>query len=479
MKKIIRFAIPFFAAFLMLGMMFYLAAASNRAAAAPSSFMPYWVIVVTTLEDELNSDSDCSLREAIEAANDNTIVDACVAGDAVITDTITFAVSGMVSVTSQLSVTAGGPLLIVGGDAITISGGNSVRVLYVGNGALVALENITVADGFSENIRGGGGIQNEGTLTIHASNLTGNHDDSMWGGGAISNWGALDIIASTFFSNSADYDGGAINIFDTSSGTVTIANSIFSGNHASSGGAIMNNANMNIANSTFSGNNATYGGAIFAYWNSMLTITASTFSANGATTYGGGIHNNSTLSVINSNFSDNNADEGGGLYNSIWDYGASRIMQSTVTITNSTFSGNSAVTGGGLYVDFGTVTPYNTILADSPSGGDCYGTIIDGGHNLDSDDTCGLDPANGSLPNTDPLLGPLQDNGGSTWTHALQLGSPAIDAGDNAYCPTTDQRGVIRPIDGNGDGIVVCDIGSFELEEPLYPLFLPLVVKNS
>jgi hypothetical protein len=73
-----------------------------------------------------------------------------------------------------------------------------------------------------------------------------------------------------------------------------------------------------------------------------------------------------------------------------------------------------------------------------------------------------IDPANGSMPNTDPLLGPLQDNGGPNWTHALLPVSPAIDAGDNAKCPPTDQRGFYRPIDGNDDGIAVCDIGSFE-----------------
>jgi hypothetical protein len=68
------------------------------------------------------------------------------------------------------------------------------------------------------------------------------------------------------------------------------------------------------------------------------------------------------------------------------------------------------------------------------------------------------------MPNTDPLLGPLQDNGGPTWTHALLPNSPAIDTGDNAQCPPTDQRNVPRPQDGNGDGESICDIGSYELE---------------
>jgi hypothetical protein len=117
----------------------------------------------------------------------------------------------------------------------------------------------------------------------------------------------------------------------------------------------------------------------------------------------------------------------------------------------------------------GTVTVTNTIIANSP-GGDCYigdfGAIIDGGYNISSDDTCGFDPANGSMPNTDPMLGPLQDNGGPTWTHALLPGSPAIDAEDDTLCPPTDQRGIIRPQDGDGDSLATCDIGSFELEGP-------------
>ena len=130
-------------------------------------------------------------------------------------------------------------------------------------------------------------------------------------------------------------------------------------------------------------------------------------------------------------------------------------------IINSTLSGNN---GGGIE-NSSVVTFINSIVSNSPSGDDCSGTITDGGHNISSDDTCGFDPANGSMPNTDPLLGPLQDNGGPTWTHALLPGSPAIDAGDDAQCPPTDQRGVPRPIDGDGDGVAICDIGSFEFEQ--------------
>ena len=79
----------------------------------------------------------------------------------------------------------------------------------------------------------------------------------------------------------------------------------------------------------------------------------------------------------------------------------------------------------------------------------------------------------------DPLLGTLQDNGGFVWTYALNAGSPAIDAGnpDPATCPSTDARGVARPIDGDGDGTSLCDMGSYEYKYPTSWLYLPLVGK--
>ncbi len=82
---------------------------------------------------------------------------------------------------------------------------------------------------------------------------------------------------------------------------------------------------------------------------------------------------------------------------------------------------------------------------------------VSSSHSIDKGNFCGFDPAFGNLVNTDPLLDLLQDNGGSTPTHALLPGSPAIDAGGNADCPLTDQRGAPRPV---GAG---CDIGAFEL----------------
>jgi hypothetical protein len=131
-----------------------------------------------------------------------------------------------------------------------------------------------------------------------------------------------------------------------------------------------------------------------------------------------------------------------------------------VDISYSTFSGNSANIGGGIEISVGTLNVANSILADNTPGNNCNGTINDGGHNLEDADTCGF--SGDSLFDTDPLLAPLDDNGGPTWTHALMQGSPAIDSADPANCPSTDQRGAPRPFDGDGDGAAVCDRGSFE-----------------
>ena len=198
-----------------------------------------------------------------------------------------------------------------------------------------------------------------------------------------------------------------------------------------------------------------------------LTLTNSTVSGNEASTSGGGIFNSGTLELTTSTISGNEAStSGGGIFNS-----------GTLELTNSTISGNSALDGGGLYNFVGSTTRLrNTIIANNLVV-DCSGSVISLGNNLDSDATCNL-PTEGDLPNTDPFLGPLQDNGGPTFTHALLVGSMAIDTGNPNGCLdatnvllTIDQRGFARPVDGNGDREVFCDIGAYEAT----PLALPSV----
>lgn len=138
-------------------------------------------------------------------------------------------------------------------------------------------------------------------------------------------------------------------------------------------------------------------------------------------------------------------------------------------LTNVTLAGNSAQqgSGGGILNIAGEVHPTNTIIADNqaPTDSNCAsltynsttGTFSSGGNNLENADTCNFDAA-GDKANTDPLLGPLQNNGGSLLTMALLDHRPGVDAGNNATCPATDERGVPRPQPPRG----VCDIGAFE-----------------
>ena len=260
---------------------------------------------------------------------------------------------------------------------------------------------------------------------------------------------------STFAGNSADLAGGGI----ANLGTLTVSNSTFAGNSADYGAGIYSDARMlTVSNSTFSGNSAfNQGGGIYNY-SGTLTVSNSTFAGNGATDFGGGIYNYSgALTVSNSTFAGNGAtDFGGGILND----------SGTLTVSNSTFAGNrppqaAASTASAAW------WRCETRLSPTAAGGNCGGTITDGGHNLSY-------PVDGTCPafmHGDPRLGPLQDNGGSTQTMTLGSGSAARDAGDDAICAAApvnglDQRGVARPQGAH------CDIGAYEAKPPVY---LPLI----
>ena len=258
------------------------------------------------------------------------------------------------------------------------------------------------------------------------------------------------------------------------------------------GGGLYNRGNPTLTHLIFTDNYAQNGAGMYNYLGT-ISVNASSFIGNNPLEYGGGIYNGGTISVTNSTFKDNHTNRGAGIYS----YGTLDVSNSTfsgnhadhpgggiyndggtLSILESTFSGNRGTSGGGIFnYSGGTTTITNTILANSPSGGNCAnsgGVIIDGGYNLNSANTCGF-TAIGSLINTDPLLAPLADNGGPTHTHALLDGSPAIDAGSCPGIPT-DQRGFPRPVDilallNADDG---CDIGAFEVQNSLY---LPIILR--
>ena len=220
------------------------------------------------------------------------------------------------------------------------------------------------------------------------------------------------------------------------------------------GGGMYNNGNSSptLTNLTFTDNYSPYGGGMYNNNNSNPTLTNVTFSNNSANYGGGGMYNDQSNPILtNVTFTNNSAiDDGGGMYND----------HSNPSLTNVTFYGNSADMfgfGGGIYDIFSYSTLINAILwGNTPD--QVYGSygavitysIVQGGYT-----------GEGNI-DQDPILGPLEDNGGFTLTHNLGIGSPAIDTGSPSVCPTTDQRGLSRPIDGNGDSTPECDMGAFE-----------------
>lgn len=227
-------------------------------------------------------------------------------------------------------------------------------------------------------------------------------------------------------------------------------------------GGIRNEVNLTISDTVIAGNvDSGTAAGINNDNGATLTVDRSTISGNLAGTVGGGIYNQGIMNVTNSTISGNSANtsnsgwSAGGIYNS-----------GTANITNTTITNNTADGGGGVEISSGsTVSFKNTIVAANTATGpgnancDGSGTAASLGGNLEDANTCNFSQL-ADQRNTSPGLGPLQDNGGPTNTHALLAGSASIDRGTNSGCPATDQRGVPRPIG-------TCDIGAYEYAPPI------------
>ena len=204
------------------------------------------------------------------------------------------------------------------------------------------------------------------------------------------------------------------------------------GRNTSAGGAIANQGTLAITGCTLTGNIANFGGAIAN--TGSLTLNNSTLSASFAYDNGGAIYNHGSLSLTDCTVSGNTADtKGGGIYG---------YSGTSLTLTDCTISGNSTNLGLGGGIFGLNVILNNTIVANSGSGGDIWGTAS-GSNNLidDANSAGGLsNGVNGNLVGVDPKLGTLEYNGGPTRTMALLTGSPAIGTGA-AGGVTTDQRG--------------------------------------
>ena len=251
--------------------------------------------------------------------------------------------------------------------------------------------------------------------------------------------------------------GGGLYVAASGALSLTRVRAINNGAGAGIGGGIYAQAGMNatLTDSTVDGNIAGQVGGIYLIAGGASAVAGSTISNNraaGSGVVGGAYFSAANASTVtNTTFSGNVADmQVGGLYSS-----------GDFTYRNVTFANNDAPMGSAITNVGGTLTLTSSIVA-GPAPSHCAGVPVTSlGYNIDSTTTCGL-AGPGDQSNTDPQLGPLQDNGGPTFTQLAGTGSPALDKGNPTGCPATDQRGQTRPTDADGDGTAACDVGATE-----------------
>ena len=440
-----------------------------------------------------------SLREAIAATN-NT------AGE----DTITFDASvftggenSLVRLTQRLGVgdsltvdasSVGGVVITgdVDGNDITVLGSgitdasasftdrllrDNVTILgttFAGRTSSLTLTGLTITGGETSGDGGGIDFDSSGTLTLNQSAVIGNRSNDS-GGGIFTEDGTIVLNNSTVTGNHSDASingGGGVYALN---GDVSLVNSTVSGNSSTGhgGGIYARSGNVSLINSTVSGNTTLNdsqfigsGGGIRSS-SGIVSLTNSTVSGNSATARGGGISANnfdSDVSLVNSTVSGNSARYGGGL------------SATSATLVNSTVADNSAsVTEGGISVR--DLTLQNSIVAGNTDNGTAPNLFFTSAptneliveYSLIGDTTgsgISATTGTGNILNQPALLTPLSDNGGPTLTHALALGSVAIDGGSNALANgaglTSDQRGEARVLDGT------VDIGAVEQSDLVF-----------
>jgi CSLREA domain-containing protein len=316
----------------------------------------------------------------------------------------------------------------------------STRVTVAGNGATID------ADGIDRVLQ----VLPGGRLTLADVAITGG---SAPHGGGLLNQGSTTVRDATFSSNVADSSGGAIRNSATATG-LTLERVTLAENDAPTGAALIVLADAAVHGSSIIGNDASNAaGAVRVGAGTQLTVTDSTFSGNVSATVGGALDNRGSTIAINTTFSGNVAARGGAIAST----GHLQLAYSTVT-ANEGLPGR----GAGIAILSGTTEVATSIIAGNVGDTDCNGPLTSVGGNLDGDGSCLATPAPGDQPATDPLLGPLADNGGSTLTHLPALTSPALDVlsppcSVSGLPLTTDQRGEPRPV---GAG---CDAGAVEV----------------
>ncbi len=303
----------------------------------PGSIVHAWSYTVNSLEDTDDGlcslwSNGCTLREAMNRAK-NTTAD----------DTITFGVSGTISLTATLpmSLINSGDLTIDGAGSTVIISGNKVdRNFYVIPGTSLTLRNLTIRNGYATTE--GAGIYNDGALTVDHTIFSFN--EASGNGGAIYSIGPTTITNSTFSHNYSDFGkGGALYV--AVGERVTIDGSSFLYNTALlSGGAIYSEGYLTIAESEFILNSGLDGGGIGNDSFFSLRMKDSTLWGNSASRDGGGLyHDQGDFIIENCIFNYNTARDGGGA--------KIDTLRPTSTFTASEFNYNTATRNGGAIMN--------------------------------------------------------------------------------------------------------------------------------
>ena len=371
----------------------FLAVPSNAAA----------TIAVNTTTDELNTDGDCSLREAVRAANSNTAIDACTAGTGIDVITVpagtyTFALGGAdeAAMTGDLDLTESVTISGDGARTTIVNANDLDRVFDVKPGTTVELAAMTIRNGTSSG--NGGGIRSSGILRLVRTTVS-EHTAGADGGGIYTEIDSLSVIRSTLSGNVSAAGGGAIVAYGS---PVSLENSTVSGNQAECMGggiAVFNGTTANLNNATIANNVA----------DASPATPCPDANVGGISVSGAG---------------------------------------TTATLSNTIVGDNR-----------------DASTAGNPVHPDCSGTITSRGYNLiENTNGCTITgPGTGDITGQDPRLDPLADNGGPTDTHQPKRNSPVVDAGNPSTpdgtapeCETDDQRGTNRPRGPR------CDIGALE-----------------
>lgn len=379
----------------------------------------------------------CNLNDAVVSANTDTATGGCIAGAG--SDVLELPANATINLTDTLSIESEVTLNANGSTIQPDAGGAPFRLVGVNYAGDLSLNDAVLSGGYDQNYnRAGGAYVIQGNMDINRSTVTGNT-----GGGVGFIIGATGSIEDSNILNNVgkpdeSYYGAGILI---NSSTVSISGSTISGNTSSS--SVEGGAGIQV--STYFAN---YG------YSTLVDLTNTTISANNSDTRGAGVftytrggYDPAVINMTNVTVAANSSSAGVG--------GGLSSDGATITLAQSLFSGNNAVSGGvEIDVSAGAVIidDYNLFGLDSVSG---VGGVTIG--------VTDIVPAEATLAEIIDVA--LADNGGPTLTHALVDGSPAIDAIPAASCASpSDQTGLVRPQDGDGDMTADCDIGAYEVE---------------